>query len=87
MAKPAGPACNLRCGYCYYLDKAALFPPAPGAWRTTFCGGTSPSACGRSPGPTTHFEWHGGEPTLLGLDFFRDGRPPAEGVLPARAAR
>jgi len=24
-----------------------------------------------SPGPVTHFEWHGGEPTLLGLDYFR----------------
>jgi uncharacterized protein len=24
-----------------------------------------------SPGPVTHFEWHGGEPTLLGVDYFR----------------
>ena len=26
MAKPAGPRCNLRCSYCYYLAKEQLFP-------------------------------------------------------------
>jgi uncharacterized protein len=71
MAKPAGPACTLRCGYCYYLRKAALFPPGP--WRMTedLLRSFITQRLQASPGPATHFEWHGGEPTLMGIDFFR----------------
>ncbi len=89
MAKPAGPGCNMRCTYCYYLGKSALFPDGP--WRM-------PEdlleryiiqrlEASTSPTPTTHFEWHGGEPTLLGLDYFRfivsvqrSHRPPGRKV-------
>jgi uncharacterized protein len=87
MAKPAGPGCNMRCGYCYYLRKSALFPP--GAWRMSE-GLLERFVLQRlraSPGPTTHFEWHGGEPSLLGLDYFRfvvrvqkDNCPPGRTV-------
>ena len=72
MAKPGGPRCNLHCEYCYYLGKERLFPQSR-VFRMSdalleryiaqrFAG---------SSGPVTHFEWHGGEPTLLGLDYFR----------------
>jgi uncharacterized protein len=77
MAKPAGPRCNLRCDYCYYLDKesgpgaasaAAKAPwPMPDALLERYIAQRIES----SPGPSTHFEWHGGEPTLLGLEYFR----------------
>jgi uncharacterized protein len=78
MAKPAGPRCNLRCDYCYYLDKEAAFAaareaaprpwPMPDDLLESYIGQRIES----SPrGATTHFEWHGGEPTLLGLDYFR----------------
>ena len=71
MAKPAGPACNLRCGYCYYLSRASLFPA--GAWRMdeALLERYVAQRFAASPGPVTHFEWHGGEPTLLGRDYFR----------------
>jgi len=71
MAKPAGPGCNLRCGYCYYLRKAALFPPGPWRMPEDLLERYIVQRLKASPGPTTHFEWHGGEPTLLGLDYFR----------------
>ncbi len=71
MAKPAGPACNMRCGYCYYLRKAALFSPGPWRMSEDLLRSYIVQRLQASPGPTTHFEWHGGEPTLLGLDFFR----------------
>ncbi len=68
MAKPAGPRCNLRCLYCYYVGK------------TEFLGGGPMDAAlleryiaqrlAASPGPVTHFEWHGGESTLLGMEYF-----------------
>ena len=72
MAKPVGPRCNLRCEYCYYLVKEQLF--APGGSRRMGDDLLEKYIAERlraSPGPSTHFEWHGGEPTLLGLDYFR----------------
>lgn len=71
MAKPAGPGCNLRCAYCYYLGKAALFPQGPWRMPEALLERYIVQRLESSPGPVTHFEWHGGEPTLLGLDYFR----------------
>ena len=71
LVKPGGSACNLNCRYCYYLDKADLY------------GGREPvmdpallelyirqylEAC---ESDTVDFCWHGGEPLMLGLDYFR----------------
>jgi uncharacterized protein len=72
MVKPVGPACNLACAYCYYLGKHALFPPGedlrmPGDVLERFVR----EHIRASPGPQVPFVWQGGEPTLLGLDFFR----------------
>jgi uncharacterized protein len=70
MAKPVGAICNLECAYCYFLSKEALFPGS--SFRM------SPAVLERfvrdyiasqPPGEVT-FAWQGGEPTLLGLDFF-----------------
>ncbi|MGI6642563.1 MAG: anaerobic sulfatase maturase [Bacillota bacterium] len=72
MAKPVGPRCNLTCSYCYYLE------------TEDFYGGRLPPKMSddlletyirryieASPGPVVSFIWHGGEPTLAGLDFYR----------------
>lgn len=72
MAKPASSTCNLDCKYCFYLSKETL-PNGPGAGvmdddvlqlfiRQYIEGHT---------GPSVVFSWQGGEPTLMGLDFFR----------------
>jgi uncharacterized protein len=71
MAKPAGPACNLRCAYCYYTEKASLFPAGPWRMPEDLLEAFIRQRIQASPGPVTHFEWHGGEPTLLGLEYFR----------------
>ena len=71
MAKPAGPGCNMRCGYCYYLEAAGLFPQGPWRMEEDMLERYITQRLESSPGPTTHFEWHGGEPTLLGVDYFR----------------
>jgi uncharacterized protein len=71
MAKPAGPRCNLACGYCYYLGKAELFGKAPGRMSEELLELYIAQRLEASAGPDTHFEWHGGEPTLLGLDYFK----------------
>ena len=72
IAKPVGPICNLECRYCYYLAKSELFPTteryrmSPEVLRAYVA--TFIEAC---PGPTVHFVWHGGEPTLAGIEFYR----------------
>ena len=72
MAKPAGSACNLDCTYCYYLGKRTL-PGGPGTGRMSdevlerFVADYVASV----DGDEVVFSWQGGEPTLLGLDFFR----------------
>jgi uncharacterized protein len=75
LAKPAGPRCNLRCAYCYYLPKADRFPAAAtshmGRMDEPLLESFIQQRLELSPGPVTHFEWHGGEPTLAGLEFFR----------------
>jgi len=75
MAKPIGPRCNLECGYCYYLEKEALFPKGARfrmeeAVLVRFLRDyiASQSAAGVRE---ISFAWQGGEPMLLGLDYFR----------------
>ncbi len=68
MVKPVGSYCNLRCGYCYYLPTPRLGPPR---MADETLERLVRSYIAASPGPEVSFVWHGGEPTLAGLDFFR----------------
>jgi uncharacterized protein len=72
LAKPCGPACNLNCDYCFYLEKQALFCSGKkyrmsdkvlAAFITHYIAS--------QPTPVVEFVWQGGEPTLLGVAFFR----------------
>ena len=72
VAKPIGPSCNLDCAYCFYLEKQALY--SVGAdYRMTdeVLASFVRSYIKTQPTPVAEFVWQGGEPTLLGLDFFR----------------
>ncbi|HEY3416996.1 MAG TPA: anaerobic sulfatase maturase, partial [Armatimonadota bacterium] len=72
MIKPAGPACNLACAYCYYLDKAALlYPGGLSRMDDTTLECVTAIYLQAHPGPEVVFNWQGGEPLLMGLDFFR----------------
>ncbi|NSW57539.1 MAG: anaerobic sulfatase maturase [Armatimonadetes bacterium] len=72
FAKPAGPACNLACHYCYYLEKEQLFPgDMPLKMPDDLLELYIAQHIEASPGPVIRFSWHGGEPTILGLDYFR----------------
>jgi uncharacterized protein len=72
VAKPTGPACNLNCAYCFYLEKKALFG-AGGKFRMTdeILSVFIKKYIHSQPTPLVEFVWQGGEPTLLGLDFFK----------------
>ena len=72
MAKPVGSVCNLRCEYCYYLGTDDAVGTAPAARMSDetlekFIRSYI-EECG---GDTVRFTWHGGEPTLAGLDFYK----------------
>ncbi len=72
FAKPAGPVCNLDCQYCYYLDKQRLYPKGESfRMPDDLLEGYIVQHIHACTEPVIHFSWHGGEPTVLGLDFFR----------------
>ncbi len=73
LVKPNGAVCNLDCRYCYYLEKEHLYPETPDF--------RMPAAVleeyivqhiEANTEEVIRFSWHGGEPTTLGLDYFRD---------------
>ncbi|WP_201777032.1 anaerobic sulfatase maturase [Martelella endophytica] len=74
MTKPIGPRCNINCSYCYYLEKETLYPDEKRfrmsdavleRYVRDYIG--SQTATGMR---NVLFAWQGGEPTMLGLDFF-----------------
>lgn len=73
MAKPSGSDCNLNCDYCFYLEKQSLYREKP----VTHMDDDTLEAYVRhyiAASETQNevaFTWQGGEPTLLGLDFYR----------------
>ncbi len=71
LVKPAGPDCNLACGYCFYRDKARVFPgTAIHRMSETVLAETIRQLLEQKT-PEVSIGWQGGEPTLAGLDFFR----------------
>ena len=72
FAKPIGAACNLACHYCYYLDKQEANRNVE-SYRMPYdlLEEYIVQHIEASPGRVVGFSWHGGEPTLLGLKYFR----------------
>lgn len=72
MVKPVGPVCNLNCEYCYYIHKDQLYPAGeifrmPEELLEKYVR----DYIAAQTGPNISFAWQGGEPTLMGLSFFR----------------
>ncbi len=70
MTKAAGSACNLRCRYCYYLEKSKLYP-GTNMMSEDMLDTFIKQYIEAQPVPQVLFTWHGGEPLLRGLDFYR----------------
>ena len=72
LVKPIGPLCNLDCSYCFYTEKKAFFPKqndfsiSDEVLETFIKKYITSQAI-----PEIQFVWQGGEPTLLGLDFYK----------------
>jgi uncharacterized protein len=71
LIKPASADCNLHCDYCFYLDKGRLYPNDQ---RKRMNNGLLEHVIRSylaTDQPIYSFSWQGGEPTLMGLDFFK----------------
>lgn len=72
VAKPIGPVCNLNCDYCFYLEKQALFDEGENyRMEESVLSAYITQYIASQPTPEVEFVWQGGEPTLLGIDFFK----------------
>ena len=73
MTKPLGAICNLDCHYCYYLKKEFLYPKGDDfRMSDETLERYIVQQIEAAPGPIVNFAWHGGEPTALGLDYFKN---------------
>lgn len=74
MAKPTGSVCNLDCTYCFYLEKEKLYPNRNKQWKMNdstlelFI----KQHIEAQPTQNIQFAWQGGEPTLMGVEFYRN---------------
>lgn len=76
MVKTVGPVCNLDCDYCYYLEKDALYPEkkfnlSSFRMKDDVLEKLIQDHISAQPQQRVEFIWHGGEPTLLGVDYFK----------------
>lgn len=71
MVKPVGSLCNMRCKYCYYLDKAALYDYRQPQMDDRLLESYIRANIEGNNSPVIAFAWHGGEPLLAGKEFFR----------------
>ncbi|MCZ7570005.1 MAG: anaerobic sulfatase maturase [Ardenticatenaceae bacterium] len=71
MTKPRGAICNLACKYCYFLSKELLYPGSRFRMAQDLLGRYIRQYIAAQNAPEVTFTWQGGEPTLMGLDFFR----------------
>ncbi len=71
MAKPSGSACNLNCAYCFFLKKDRLYPGSNFRMSDEVHESYIRQLFEAHQIPQVTVAWQGGEPTLMGLDFFR----------------
>lgn len=70
LAKPTGAVCNLDCIYCYYLSKDKLYPGSPFRMTDEVLEGYITQLLEANNAPEVQIAFQGGEPTLMGLEFF-----------------
>ena len=71
MTKPRGAICNLDCKYCYFLAKEKLYPNSDFRMSENLLEEYTRQYMRAQQVPEVTFAWQGGEPTLMGLDFYQ----------------
>jgi len=70
LAKPTGAVCNLDCKYCFFLSKEMLYPGSRFQMADDLLETYIRQLLESQAGPEVIVGWQGGEPTLMGLNFF-----------------
>lgn len=71
LVKPSGSTCNLDCTYCFFLSKEALYPNSKSRMSEQTLENYIRQLLESHRTPDVIVAWQGGEPTLMGLDFFK----------------
>jgi len=71
LAKPSGSACNLDCKYCFFLSKEMLYPGSRFRMADDLLEIYIRQLLEAHHSPEVNINWQGGEPTLMGLEFFK----------------
>jgi uncharacterized protein len=71
LAKPTGAACNLACSYCFFLDKELLYPDSKFRMTEETLETYLRQLIESHRTSQVTVAWQGGEPTLMGVDFYR----------------
>lgn len=71
LAKPSGSTCNIDCRYCFFLSKESLYPDERHRMSDATLEAYIRQLLESHRFPEVTVAWQGGEPTLMGLDFFR----------------
>ncbi len=71
LAKPTGAICNLNCSYCFFLAKEQLYPDSRFRMTDEVLESYLRQYLAAQRIPHATIAWQGGEPTLMGLDFYR----------------
>ena len=71
LAKPTGAICNLACSYCFFLDKELLYPDSKFRMSDKLLERYIRQLIESHQVNQVSVAWQGGEPTLMGLDFYR----------------
>jgi uncharacterized protein len=71
LAKPTGAICNLQCSYCFFLNKEQLYPGSHFRMSDEALETYIRQLIEAHRSPRVTVSWQGGEPTLMGIDFFR----------------
>jgi uncharacterized protein len=72
LAKPTGAVCNLDCAYCFFLSKEMLYPGSRFRMADELLEAYVRQLIEAHAGvPEVQVAWQGGEPTMMGVDFFR----------------
>jgi uncharacterized protein len=71
LSKPTGAICNLDCKYCFFLSKEMLYPGDRFRMSDELLETYLRQLLEAQPLGEVNVAWQGGEPTLMGLDFFR----------------
>ncbi|AAM06025.1 TPA: anaerobic sulfatase maturase [Methanosarcina acetivorans] len=71
LAKPTGAICNLACSYCFFLDKELFYPGSRFRMSDEVLENYIRQLIAAHSSPQVTIAWQGGEPTLMGIDFYR----------------